>query len=61
MQIQIEKITENEDGTCDVQVNMDDETKVFLINYAILDILKKEVERLDKEIHGDPVQSPSST
>ena len=52
MELTVTSITEHEDGTADVEIKMDEQTKRWLINYAIIDILKiglDEVEQLHKE------------
>ena len=44
MKIEIENIKENEDGSADCNVHMDDEAKDFLIRYAIIACIKDAIE-----------------
>lgn len=52
MEFQILKVTDNEDGSFNVDINMDDETRLFLLNYAVVDILRRSLKELEEEIHG---------
>ena len=52
MEIKVESIEEHEDGTATLHIDMDDETKVFLINHAVVDILRKACEIFKKELEG---------
>lgn len=45
MKIKVLNLKENEDGSATVEWAVDEEAKRFLIEYAILDILTKEVSR----------------
>lgn len=52
MDLKITSVTEREDGSVKLEIDMDEQTKRWLINYAIIDILKiglNEVEQLHKE------------
>lgn len=52
MQFEITEMKELENGGAELIVNMDDETKKYLLNFAILEILKRglcEVEELHNE------------
>jgi hypothetical protein len=40
MELTVISITENEDGSADVELKMDEQTKLWLINYAFVDIIK---------------------
>lgn len=44
MKIEIENIKENEDGSADCNVHMDDEAKDFLIRYALIACLTDAIE-----------------
>lgn len=48
MEITIKKITELDNGVNEVLIDMDDETKLFLINYAFLDLLRKGLDEVEK-------------
>jgi hypothetical protein len=45
MNITIESIKENEDGSADCSVNLDDEAIDFLIRYAIVACLTEAIEK----------------
>jgi hypothetical protein len=52
MELTVTKITEHEDGTADVELKIDEQTKLWLINYAFIDILSialDDVEQLHKK------------
>lgn len=49
MKLDIIEITDNSDGTCNVQIDMDDETQNALVQYAIKHILLEAVQRTIKE------------
>jgi hypothetical protein len=52
MELTVTSITEHEDGTADVELKMDEQTKLWLINYAFIDILSialDDVEQLHKK------------
>ena len=44
MKIEIENIKENEDGSADCVVHMDEEAKDFLIRYALIACLTDAIE-----------------
>lgn len=44
MNITVESITDNEDGSSDCIVNVDQEAKDFLMRYAIIACLKEAIE-----------------
>lgn len=44
MKIEIELYKENEDGSADFSVNLDQEAIVFLVRKAILDCIKEGIE-----------------
>lgn len=44
MKIEVEMYKENEDGSADFHVNLDDEAIAFLIRKAILDCVKEGIE-----------------
>lgn len=44
---EIEKMIELKDGGAEVIVVMNEDTKKYLINYAILDILQKQLDYVD--------------
>jgi len=52
MQFEITEMKELENGGAELIINMDDKTKTFLINYAILEILKKQLGEV-KELHDE--------
>jgi hypothetical protein len=45
MKIEIENIKENEDGSADCNVYLDEEAKDFLIRYAIIACLTEAIEK----------------
>ena len=44
MKIELEQYKENEDGSADFHVNLDEEAKDFLVRKAILDCFKEGIE-----------------
>ena len=44
MKIELEQYKENEDGSADFNINLDDEAKDFLIRYAIVACIKEGIE-----------------
>ena len=48
MEFKIVEIKELENGGAECIVEMDTKTKAYLINYAILDILQKQLDNIDK-------------
>ena len=68
MEIKVNSIEEHEDGTATLHIDMDDETKVFLINHAVVDIIrkacelfKKDLERKANEGTSEEVSVPTET
>ena len=59
MNIQVESIEEHEDGTATLHIDMDDETKVFLINHAVVDIIRKACELFKKDLERKANERPS--
>lgn len=55
MQLTVINIIENEDGSADVELKMDEETKNYLINYAVIDILSTRLNDIDK-LHEKGIQ-----
>jgi hypothetical protein len=52
MEISIIKVVDRDDGSADVEIRMDEVTKLWLINYAFNDILSKgltDIEALHKQ------------
>lgn len=45
MKITVETVKENEDGSADCSIYLDDEAKNFLIRYAILACLENAIEK----------------
>ena len=56
MIIEVIRIEEYDDGSADMEVYIDAETKLFLINHAFIDILKKSLDQF-KEQFNDNVSS----
>lgn len=48
MEFKIVEMKELENGGAECIVEMNEETKTYLINYAILDILQKQLDNIDK-------------
>jgi hypothetical protein len=55
MQLTITSVTEHKDGTADVELKMDEETKRYLINYAFNDILSAALSDVEK-LHEKGIQ-----
>jgi hypothetical protein len=55
MELTVVKITELEDGSAEVELKMDEETKNYLINYAVIDILSTRLNDIDK-LHEKGIQ-----
>ena len=53
MKLDIIKITDNDDGSCNIVIDMDDQTKEALIQYAIKLIL---IEAANKTINDNSLQ-----
>lgn len=59
MELTVRNIKENADGTADLELVMDEQTKLWLINYAFIDILTtalddvKELRERDIEVTID--------
>jgi hypothetical protein len=49
MEIEIIRIEEYKDGSADVEVHMDEKTKLFLINHAFIDILSKSLDEFEEK------------
>ena len=49
-EFEIEKMIELKDGGVELIITMDEKTKTYLINYAILDILKNQLNYVE-ELH----------
>ena len=60
MEIKVESIEEHEDGTATLHIDMDEETKVFLINHAVVDILRKACKLFKEELEGKANERPSA-
>jgi hypothetical protein len=52
MEISIIKFTERDDGNADVEIRMDDRTKLFLLNYAFNEILMKNLDEVE-QLHSE--------
>ena len=55
MELTVVKITELEDGSAEVELNMDEKTKRYLINYAFNDILSAALSDVEK-LHEKGIQ-----
>jgi len=55
MELTVVKITELEDGSAEVELKMDEETKRYLINYAFNDILNAALSDVEK-LHEKGIQ-----
>lgn len=51
--MEVLKIEEQDDGSAIVTFNMSEEENNFLVEYAIVDILKKQIERCENEHRSD--------
>ena len=49
MKLDIIEITDNSDGTCNVQIDMDEETQNALVQYAIKHILTEAAKKVIEE------------
>ena len=49
MKFVVNSIEEHEDGSATLNIDMDEETKIFLINHAVVDILKKAINMFESE------------
>ena len=54
MEIEVIRIEEYADGSADVELHMDEETKRWLINHAFVDILSKGLDKM-KKLHESEV------
>ncbi len=54
MDIKINELTELPSGGAIIEMIMDEEAKIWLINYAIVDLLKKGLVEI-KELHEEEV------
>jgi hypothetical protein len=52
MNIKVQSVTEHEDGSATLILDMDKETSDYLINYAFLDLLRKGLKEVE-ELHND--------
>ena len=50
MEIEIIRVEEYEDGSADVEVHMNEATKLFLINHAFIDILSKSLDEFEEKL-----------
>jgi hypothetical protein len=55
MELTVVKITELEDGSAEVELKMDEQTKLWLINYAFNDILSAALSDVEK-LHEKGIQ-----
>jgi hypothetical protein len=55
MKIELENYRENEDGSADFNVNLDEEAVTFLIRKALLDCIKEGIEAGKK---ATPTEEP---
>ena len=44
MQLEVNVIKENEDGSADCEVNLDEEAKIYLVNFGLVEMLKRAVD-----------------
>lgn len=58
MNLEIKEIKELKNGGAECIVEMDTKTKEYLINYAILDILQKQLDYVDK-LHKEDYKNES--
>jgi hypothetical protein len=49
MKLDIIEVTDNSDGTCNLKIDMDDETQNALVQYAIKHILLEAVKKTIEE------------
>jgi hypothetical protein len=49
MEIEVIRVEEYEDGSADIEVHMNEATKLFLINHAFIDILSKSLDEFEKK------------
>jgi hypothetical protein len=52
MEIKVQQVVEHEDGSATLMIDMDAETRDYMVNYALIDIIRKglaEVEQLNKD------------
>lgn len=59
MKFKIVEMKELESGGAECIVEMDTKTKEYLINYAILDILQKQLDNVDK-LHKEGYKNETS-
>ena len=53
MNLKVNEVIEQEDGSAILNIDMDDEMKVFLINHAFIDILKRAIGEFKKEMGNE--------
>lgn len=51
--MEILEIIENDDGSCTMECEFRDDEVNFFINYAVVDILKKQIKHYDQEANID--------
>lgn len=52
MEMTVKETIEHEDGSATLLIDMDDKTKNYLINYAIIECIKKGLVEVEK-LHND--------
>jgi hypothetical protein len=55
MEIAILNVVDRDDGSADVEIRMDEQTKLYLINYAFVDILHKALTDMEA-LHEQGIQ-----
>ena len=50
--MQVLKVEEQNDGSAILEIEMTEKEKDFLINYAINDILRKQIDKMEEEENG---------
>ena len=58
MHIEITSIVEEDDGSATLTVEMDEETKLFMINHALVDVLQKATWEFKKKF-DEPWAEPT--
>lgn len=51
MDIKVLSVTEHEDGSATVVIDMDEQCKSYLINYAFIDLLRKGLKEVEELYH----------
>lgn len=44
MQLEVNVVKENEDGSADCEVNLDEEAKIYLVNFGLVEMLKRAID-----------------